>query len=205
MKIKIRNTKDQKSYDVDVNDTNKSRYLRRPKLTDEEVCDKCGKAISECVCEKEVSDEKEEKIELTEEELEQIKKLIKLLPDLEKILEKTSEEKSEESEESEESEKEEMEKEDSQKEEIPEEESKEESSEIILEASEDNIIETPEEENFEEEDVLEDEGGMGVHDSILNPGVIEKSKVSDSIEDTVSHEQEVANTWGERYEKMLRS
>ena len=58
---------------------------------------------------------------------------------------------------------------------------------------------------FEEEDVIEDEGGTDVHDSVLNPGVIEKTKVSDSIEDTISHEQEVAATWSERYEKMLKN
>ena len=53
------------------------------------------------------------------------------------------------------------------------------------------------------EDVIEDEGGSGINDSAFNPGVIEQKNVSDSITDTVSHEQEVAQVWDERYKKML--
>ncbi len=222
MKIRIRNTKDQKSYDVDVNEVGKTRYLRRPKpLTDEEICDKCGKKLSECVCDKSTADEKKEenkseKIELTAEQLEQFEELVKLLPDLKKLLKGESKEKEEKKEEKEP--KEEAEKE-SKKEEKPEEEEKEaakkgdeapetnptqeeESSEILLEGSEDNTFDE-EQNEFEEEDVIEDEGGSGVNDSALNPGVIEQKNVSDSINDTISHEQEVANAWDERYKKML--
>lgn len=216
MKIRIRNTKDQKSYDVDVNEVKKDRFLRRPKpLTDEEICDKCGKKLSECVCDKSTADEKKEenkseKIELTAEQLEQFEELVKLLPDLKKLLKGESKEKEEKKEEKEpekegekESEKEEKEpakKGDEAPENLPEE---DESSKIILEGSEDNTNDESENEFEEEEDVIEDEGGSGINDSAFNPGVIEQKNVSDSISDTVSHEQEVAQAWDERYKKML--
>lgn len=213
MKIKIRNTKNKKSYDVEVNDTDKKTYLRRPLIKkDEKICENCNQPVSSCVCEKETNDEKKEpeKFELNKEQFEQIEKLLKLLPDLEKLLDKAPEEKEKKKEKAE---KEEPEKEESEKESEKEESSKkeadsqfeefqpEEQSEIILEGSEDNNFENSEEFEFEE-DVIEDENDS-VCDSILNPGVIEKTKVSDSINDTITHEQEVANAWDERYKEML--
>ena len=224
MRIRIRNTKDKKSYAVEVNDGSRSRYLRNPKLSDEQICDKCGKPLSECACEK-IEDEKEkveekaeEKVELTKEQFEQFEELLKLLPDLKKLVEKDPEEKPSKKEPKEKEEEKESKKEEkSEKEEKPAEEEKlskkdagsneeeDPAANIILEESDDDNLEIPAEFEFEEEDVIEDEGGSDVCDSVLNPGVIEKSKVSDSIEDTISHEQEVAKTWDERYNKMLRS
>jgi hypothetical protein len=71
--------------------------------------------------------------------------------------------------------------------------------EVILEEGDDKEI-IPEEFEFEEEDILEDEECSHVGDSI-NPGVIEE--VSNSNNDTISHEQEVADSWNKRYESLL--
>lgn len=215
MKFRITSTKKDKSYDVSVKDTEVSHRSIR-KVKDEDVEEPKEEVIeTEEVVEVEApkADAKEEEIEvkLTKKQIEALGELIELLPDLKNLLEPASKEKKEKKEEKEaKSEKEEKpEKEEkSEKEEKAEKESEkpekidEADPEILFEESDDKEI-GPEEFELEEEDVIEDECGDGVCDSILNPGTIEK-QVSDSNKDTVSHEAEVAESWQNRYDALLK-
>ena len=203
MKFRITSTKKDKSYDVSVKDTEVSHRSIR-KVKDEDVEEPKEEVIeTEEVVEVEApkADAKEEEIEvkLTKKQIEALGELIELLPDLKNLLEPASKEKKEKKEEKEaKSEKEEKAEKESEKPEKID----EADPEILFEESDDKEI-GPEEFELEEEDVIEDECGDGVCDSILNPGTIEK-QVSDSNKDTVSHEAEVAESWQNRYDALLK-
>ena len=209
--MKFRVTKEENSYQVQVKDTETVHRQIRKKMNDEEVCPECQEEISEGQVEKEeVKEDLQDEVKLTKEQLKGIDELIELLPDLKKLLGKASKEEESEKEKSEEKEEAEEEKEEkksskdeSEEKEEPEEEKEiEVDSEILLEESDDDKEIESEEFDFDEEDVLEDEGGEDMHDSLPNPGTIE-TKVSDSNKDTVSHEMEVAEAWSQRYDELL--
>lgn len=212
MRFTITNSQSKKTYGISTGDDGKARKVVRKKVSDEEICSKCGKKLSECECKKEPAPAMhDEKVDLTEEQVEALKELIELLPDLKKILEESSEPKKPKKEKKEKEEKPE------EKGEKPEEKGKEPKPEepkgktgdeddvpVIFEGSGDDKEIVSEEFEFEEEDVLEDEGGNGVHDSVLNPGVVE-TKAPNSNKGAISHEAEVAEAWANRYEALLKT
>lgn len=198
--MKFRITKEKDYTDVDVKDSKASHREIRKKMKDDE-----SSACNETEAEKEnegsteqtVTDEPK-KSELSEDEIEAVKELVEMLPDIKKLLGSDSKEKK--------SEKKEKDKEKKDPEDKEDEKDLEGDSEVILENSDNESDET--EEGFNEfdmeEDVIEnDEDENDVHDSALNPGTIEK-KVSDSNKDTISHEEEVAQSWQERYDSLLK-
>lgn len=207
MKFIVTNAQKQKNYDINVNDESKNspRRIIRKKLKDEDICPECHKNMSECECNKEPQ-VKDEEVKVTKEQVEALKELMELLPDLKKLLGEDESDKPEKSKKSEKSESEEKESEEEGKEgkeEKKESGKKDEADpEIILEGSDDDKEIVSEEFEFDEEDVIEDEGGNDIHDSVLNPGTIETT-VSDSNNDTVSHETEVADAWAKRYDALL--
>lgn len=199
MRFTITNSRTNRGYKLNLRDKEGDNKLKKD--SEEEICKQCEKKLSECQCDKEESkgEVHDEKIEMSKEEAKALKELIKLLPDLKKIIEgKEAESKKGEEPDEDEDEKE------AESEEEPEPKKDEDlSSGVILEEGDNEEIGS-EESDFDEDEIIEDEGGNVLGDSIPNPGTIEKH-ASACNEDAVTHEIEVAEAWSKRYEQQLQS
>lgn len=211
MRFTITNSQTKKSYRMNLGDKKKPAAEPQTNVSDEEICPQCHKKLSECQCEAPKPQEgmaHDEKIEMSKEEFEALRELIELLPELKKILKKEkpeSEEKPEGKKGDEEGEGDKPEPEKKPEEKKPEGKKDEEPSQgIILEGEGDEEEIVSEEFDFDEDEIIDDEGGSVIGDSIPNPGAIEKH-ASSGNEDAVSHEIEVAEAWSKRYEQQLQS